>query len=105
MPAKTGALPEELGKAETLLAGNGCFSEANVKACEAAKAGPLLAISRDSHHRSLSERFAGAPPAPENPTPVEGRFARLNAPPIPPHQRRKAAKLALLPEFPTPDAS
>ena len=36
MLAKTGALPEELGKAETMLADNGYFSEANVKACVAA---------------------------------------------------------------------
>ena len=31
------ALPEELGKAETLLADNGYFSAANVAACEAAR--------------------------------------------------------------------
>ncbi len=65
MLAKIGALPEELGKAETLLGDNGYFSEANVKACEAAGIEPLLAMGRDSHHLSLSERFSGAPPAPE----------------------------------------
>ena len=36
MLAKTSALPEELGKVETLLGDNGYFSEANVKACKAA---------------------------------------------------------------------
>jgi len=80
MLAKTGALPEELGKAETMLADNGYFSEANVKACEAAGIEPLLAMGRDSHHPSLSERFAGAPPAPENPTPVEAMAHRLQTP-------------------------
>ena len=80
MLAKIGALPEELGKAETLLGDNGYFSEANVKACEAAGIEPLLAMGRDSHHPSLSERFSGAPPAPENPTPVEAMAHRLQTP-------------------------
>ena len=76
MLAKPGALPEELGKAETMLADNGFFSEANVKACAAAGIEPLIAMNRDSHHPSLSERFARAP-APENPTPVEAMAHRL----------------------------
>jgi len=80
MLAKTGALPEELGKVETLLGDNGYFSEANVKACKAAAIEPLLAMGRDSHHPSLSERFAGAPAAPENPTPVEAMAHRLQTP-------------------------
>ena len=65
MLAKTSALPEELGKVETLLGDNGYFSEANVKACKAAAIEPLLAMGRDSHHPSLSERFAAAPAAPK----------------------------------------
>jgi len=80
MLAKTGALPEELGKASTMLADNGFFSEANVKACAAAGIEPLIAMNRDSHHSSLSERFSGAPPAPENPTPVEAMAHRLKTP-------------------------
>ena len=80
MLAKTGALPEELGKAETMLADNGYFSEANVKACGAAGVEPLIALGRDAHHQSLSERFADAPPAPENPTPVEAMAHRLQTP-------------------------
>jgi hypothetical protein len=80
MLAKTSALPEELGKVETLLGDNGYFSEANVKACKAAAIEPLLAMGRDSHHPSLSERFAGAPAAPENPTPVEAMAHRLQTP-------------------------
>ena len=78
--AKTGALPEELGKAETMLAANGFFSEANVNACAAAGIDPFIAMNRDSHHPSLSERFASAPPAPENPTPLEAMAHRLKTP-------------------------
>jgi hypothetical protein len=77
MLAKTGALPEDLGKAETLLADNGYFSVANVQACIAAGIEPLIAMGRDTHHPSLSERFAAVPPAPENPTPVEAMAHRL----------------------------
>jgi len=80
MLAKTSALPEELGKVETLLGDNGYFSEANVKACEAAGVEPLIAPGRQNHHPSLSERFAAAPPAPENPTPVEAMAHRLRTP-------------------------
>jgi len=80
MLAKTGALPEELGKAETMLADNGFFSEANVNACAAAGIDPFIAMNRDSHHPSLSERFASAPPAPENPTPLEAMAHRLKTP-------------------------
>ena len=80
MLAKTCALSKELGKVETLLGDNGYFSEANVKACEAAGIEPLLAMGRDSHHPSLSERFAAAPAAPENTTPVEAMAHRLQTP-------------------------
>jgi len=73
-------LPEDLGKAETLLGDNGYFSEANVNACQAAGIEPLIAMGRDSHHQSLTERFADAPPAPENPTPVEAMAHRLQTP-------------------------
>ena len=34
-------------------------------------------MGREAHHPSLSERFAEAPPAPENPTPVEAMVHRL----------------------------
>lgn len=77
---KLAALPETLGKVETLLGDNGFFSEANVNACAAAGIEPLLAMSRDSHHPSLSERFAKAPEAPENPTPLQAMAHRLKTP-------------------------
>ena len=74
------ALPEELGTAETLLADSGYFSAANVSSCEAAGITPLIATGREAHHPSLSERFAAAPAAPQNPTPVEAMVHRLKTP-------------------------
>jgi transposase len=71
MLGKIGALPEELGEVETLLADTGYFSTANVEACEKAGIEPLIAMGRQPHHPPLQERFETSPPAPENPTPVE----------------------------------
>jgi transposase len=71
-------LPEELGAVETLLGDNGFFSEANVNACVAAGIEPLLAMSKESHHKGLRERFAKDPEtAPENPTPLEAMIYRF----------------------------
>jgi transposase len=80
MLAKINALPKALGKADVMLGDNGYFSAANVTACLAAGIEPLLALGRDPHHPSLSERFADAPPAPDNPTPVEAMAHRLRTP-------------------------
>src|SRR3954467_3558352 len=87
---KLAALPEDLGKPETMLADNGYFSAANVEACEAAGIAPLIALGREGHHPSLGERFAEAPPAPDDPTPVEAMAHRFSlgerfaeAPPAP----------------------
>ena len=74
---KLAALPEDLGQPETLLADTGYFSAANVETCQMAGIAPLIALGREAHHPSLSERFAEAPPAPENPTPVEAMVHRL----------------------------
>jgi transposase len=71
------ALPGELGKAETLLADTGYFSETNVNACVAAGIDPLIAQGRQSHYPPLSARTAADPPEPENPTPVEAMAHRL----------------------------
>src|SRR4051812_7916589 len=60
MLGRIDALPEDLGKPETLLADTGYFSAANVTACAAAGIAPLIAPGRQSHHPSLSERFAAA---------------------------------------------
>src|SRR6201995_3414586 len=80
MLAKLDALPEELSAIETLLADTGYFSEANVQACVAAAIDPLIAMGRQPHHPSLAERFAPAPPPPDNPTPVEAMAHRLKTP-------------------------
>ena len=73
---KLDALPEELGTIETLLADTGYFSATNVQACVAAM-DPLIAMGRQPHHPPLAERFAPAPPPPDNPTPVAAMAPRL----------------------------
>ena len=80
MLGKIGALCEELGEAETLLADTGYFSTANVETCEKAGIEPLIAIGRQPHHPPLQERFETTPPAPENPTPVAAMAHRLKTP-------------------------
>jgi hypothetical protein len=65
-----GALPEQLGQLEVLLADAGYFSAANVTACEAAELTPLIAIQRDAHHRPLMERFAADPAPPDSTDPL-----------------------------------
>jgi len=74
------ALPADLGKPDTLLADTGYFSETNVTLCAAAQIDPMIAQGRQSHYPPLSERFAKAPPAPENPTPLEAMSHRLQTP-------------------------
>jgi transposase len=80
MLGKIGALPEELGKAEHLLADTGYFSAGNVEACEKAGVEPVIAMGRQPHHPPLSERFAPAPEPPKDPTPVEAMAHRLKTP-------------------------
>src|ERR1700680_188733 len=77
---KLSALPDQLGEAETLLADSGYFSQANVEACAAAGIEPLIPQGRQTHYPPLSERFAKAPSAPENPTPPETMAHRLKTP-------------------------
>ena len=77
MLGKLAALPADLGKPKTLLADTGYFSAANVQACGVAGIAPLIALGREAHHPSLSERFAEAPPAPDDPTAVEAMAHRL----------------------------
>ena len=80
MLGKISSLPEDLGKAETLLADTGYFSAGNVDACEAAGIEPVIAMGRQPHHPPLAERFEKAPAAPDNPTPVENMAHRLKTP-------------------------
>ncbi len=51
-----------------------------MSACAAAGIDPLIAMGRQPHHPPLDERFKAAPPAPENPTPVEAMAHRLKTP-------------------------
>ena len=74
------SLPEGIGQPKTLLADSGYFSESNVAACVTAGIEPMIATGRQSHHLSLKERFAAAPPPPENPTAVEAMAHRLRTP-------------------------
>src|SRR3984885_1134742 len=74
---KIAALPEELGEVENLLADTGHFSADNVEACEKAGVPPVIAMGRQPHHPPLNERFAPAPEAPKEPTPVEAMAHRL----------------------------
>src|ERR1700678_2517843 len=80
MLEKIEALPEELGKVENLLADTGYFSADNVEACEKAGVVPVIAMGRQPHYLPLSERFAPAPEAPKEPTPVEAMAHRLKTP-------------------------
>jgi len=80
MLKKLDELPEELGEIETLLADTGHFSEANVQACVSAEIDPLIAMGRQPHHPPLAERFAPAPPPPDNLTPVAAMAHRLKTP-------------------------
>jgi transposase len=80
MLGKLADLPDELGDIEALLADNGYFSESNVNACATAGIDPVIALGREAHHPTLHERFADAPPPPENPTPLEAMDHRLQTP-------------------------
>src|SRR5207245_11162338 len=53
---------------------------ANVDGCENSGIEPLFAKGRQTHYQPLSERLAEAPPAAENPTPVEAMAHRLKTP-------------------------
>jgi len=77
---KIAALPDDLGKVGEALADKGYFSEGNVNACAAAGIEPVIAMGRQTHHPSLDERFADAPPAPDVPTPLEAMQHRLKTP-------------------------
>jgi len=80
MVDKITALPQDVGRPETLLADSGYFSAANVDACANAGIEPLIAKGRQAHYPPLSERLAEAPPPPEKPKPVEAMAHRLRTP-------------------------
>jgi transposase len=80
MVGKIATLREQFGNVEMLLADAGYFSAANVETCAATGIEPLIAMDRQVHHPPLRERFAPAPPAPENPTPLAAMAHRLKTP-------------------------
>ena len=55
-------LAEPLGQAGALLADNGYYSEANVRACEAACVTPYIAMGRERHHPPVEQRWTPPPP-------------------------------------------
>jgi hypothetical protein len=61
-----------LDAGETLLADNGSFSAARVTMCRTTRIALLIAMGRPTHHPSPAERFAEAPPQPEDPAPGSG---------------------------------
>ncbi len=77
MLGKLAELPDALGMVGELLADNGYFSEANLNACTAAGIEPVIAVGREAHHPSLSERFEEDPAPPADPTPLEAMRHRL----------------------------
>ena len=60
MLGKLAELPDELGKAEALLADNGYFSESNVNACAAAGIDPVIAMGRERASSHARRAFRGA---------------------------------------------
>lgn len=60
------ALPKQLGIVTELLADSGYFSETNVNACVGEEITPYIAVDRQSHNRSLWERFKEPPPLPDD---------------------------------------
>jgi len=72
-----GQLPGELGQIDALLADTGYFSAANVERCQAEHITPYIAQGRQHHNGPLHERFAGDPPEPHQPSPVEAMAHRL----------------------------
>jgi transposase len=72
-----GALPQELGHIEHLLADNGFFSAANVERCVQAKIEPLIAAGRDAHHRHWQDRFTEPPALAEPASAVDRMKHRL----------------------------
>jgi len=74
---KITALPEELGKIDTLLADTGYFSAANVNYCHEQGITPLIAMNREQHNLALTERFAEDAPEPNTDSAIEKMAWRL----------------------------
>ena len=70
-------LAEPLGQADALLADNGYYSEANVKACESAGVTPYIAMGRERHHPPAEQRWTQPPDSVPGAGPVEALAHRL----------------------------
>lgn len=60
------ALPEKIGKVDSLLADTGYYSEANVNSCKAQNIVPYIPGKRESHNQPLHERFVEPQPVQED---------------------------------------
>jgi hypothetical protein len=74
---KIHALPEGLNRQKRGTADAGCFSAANVDACEAAEIEPLIAVARARHYLPVWERFEEPPELAPDAIAVEGTAHRL----------------------------
>ena len=63
-------LENQFGKADTLLADNGYFSQNNVKACAEYGITPLIALGRETHHLPIAQRLQPNPPEPQTDDPL-----------------------------------
>lgn len=71
------ALPETLGRVETLLADSGYASQGNVALTRKADIEPLIALGREAHHRPWRERFTEAGPLAPDASALEAMAHRL----------------------------
>ena len=63
---KLSALPEEIGRVDTILADTGYFSESNVDECLSEQVTPYIADGRNRHNQTLGERFSSPSSLPED---------------------------------------
>ena len=65
------ALPENLGKVDTMLADAGYYSDANVTSCQLSGIEPFIPPNRDKHNQPLTGRFTNPAPLPEDAEPID----------------------------------
>lgn len=69
--ASLNALPEKLGKVDTILADAGYFSSDNLTACEQFEIEPYIPPNREKHNQPLIERFMNPDPLPHDAEPID----------------------------------
>ena len=67
-----------LGHPEAILADTGYYSEANVRACDAAGVTPYIAMGRERHHLPVEQRWTEPPPLAPDTGPVDAMAHRLS---------------------------